>query len=491
MRWCCGLFSGSELVPEGYNELSAAELQQLYIYSTNLNGGRLIVQGLFARADCQNTNGRVYPKPILQREVAAFKERHVNKGTALGELNHPSYFSSYFRHLNLPNVSHQVLDLRWRGPELWGTLEVLPTPAGLLLSELYSKGIKLGVSSRGWASVVTDPHSKQVVVEPDYQLITFDFVPEPSNAGAYMVPICKRYRKRLPDQSAAVSISYLGIGSISMGNLGQLPPAAVLRRWLKHTSRAMDAAAKHPGQVGLLGAASSSAAGSSLAPPPCAAAAQVPAACLGAPSRTSSSYAGVAAVSMLDALGGCSQVLPPDTQLGGGVVLGCHYQVLQKSWLPLDSAVRQFKVHLSLMATKARLHQQQPHAGVPPADQQPQQPLVHQQQFRQPHQQPAQQQQQQQTSGQHKHLEQPLLLSQPSDTSSNPSSLQLPPVPSTDHEGSLMAAGALLHVTCDNDAYSDSSLGPGTPRTPRVHPLVQQQRQRADVKLARSTSPAV
>lgn len=95
--------------------------------------------GLFARADAQNTNGRVYPKAILQREVARFKEQHVRKGTALGELNHPSYFSSYFRHLNLPNVSHQVLDLRWRGPELWGTLEVLPTPAGLLLSELYSK----------------------------------------------------------------------------------------------------------------------------------------------------------------------------------------------------------------------------------------------------------------------------------------------------------------------------------------------------------------
>jgi hypothetical protein len=56
-------------------------------------------------------------------------------------------------------------------------------------------------------------------------------------------------RKRLPDQAAAVSISYLGIGSIGMANLHALPPAAVLRKWLKHTSRAMDAAAKHPGQV--------------------------------------------------------------------------------------------------------------------------------------------------------------------------------------------------------------------------------------------------
>jgi hypothetical protein len=56
-------------------------------------------------------------------------------------------------------------------------------------------------------------------------------------------------RKRLPNQAAAVSISYLGIGSISMTQLQTLPPATVLRRWLKHTSRAIEAAAKHPGQV--------------------------------------------------------------------------------------------------------------------------------------------------------------------------------------------------------------------------------------------------
>lgn len=56
-------------------------------------------------------------------------------------------------------------------------------------------------------------------------------------------------RKRIPDQAAAVSISYLGIGSASMANLHSLPPAAVLRKWLKHTSKVMEAAAKHPGQV--------------------------------------------------------------------------------------------------------------------------------------------------------------------------------------------------------------------------------------------------
>ncbi len=56
-----------------------------------------------------------------------------------------------------------------------------------------AQGIKLGVSSRGWASVATDPARRAAVVEADYQLITFDFVPEPSNPGAYAVPIAARY----------------------------------------------------------------------------------------------------------------------------------------------------------------------------------------------------------------------------------------------------------------------------------------------------------
>jgi hypothetical protein len=56
------------------------------------------------------------------------------------------------------------------------------------------QGIKLGVSSRGWASVVADPANNRVLVDDDFQLITFDFVTEPSNAGAYLVPIRSKYR---------------------------------------------------------------------------------------------------------------------------------------------------------------------------------------------------------------------------------------------------------------------------------------------------------
>lgn len=49
-----------------------------------------------------------------------------------------------------PLFAHQVLDVSWKGDQLWGTIEVLPTPSGLLLWELYSRvGCALVWAGRG------------------------------------------------------------------------------------------------------------------------------------------------------------------------------------------------------------------------------------------------------------------------------------------------------------------------------------------------------
>jgi len=45
---------------------------------------------------------------ILKREADRFEHERINTGTALGEVDHPSYNSNYFRSLNLANISHQV-----------------------------------------------------------------------------------------------------------------------------------------------------------------------------------------------------------------------------------------------------------------------------------------------------------------------------------------------------------------------------------------------
>jgi hypothetical protein len=68
------------------------------------------------------------------------------------------------------------------------------------------KGIKLGVSSRGWASLRTDPKTSLVLVDDDYELITFDFVTEPSTRGAYLVPLTRVYRRPIADQAKLVQV---------------------------------------------------------------------------------------------------------------------------------------------------------------------------------------------------------------------------------------------------------------------------------------------
>ena len=116
--------------------------------SINENNGRLVVKGVLQRAEAKNQNGRVYPKETLMREAKKYAEVQIKERRALGELDHPD--SSV---VNLNNASHNVMEMHWKGDDLLGTVEVLSTPAGNILKELFKSGIKLGISSRGLGSV--------------------------------------------------------------------------------------------------------------------------------------------------------------------------------------------------------------------------------------------------------------------------------------------------------------------------------------------------
>ena len=152
------------------------------------NNGKLIVSGVLQRADAKNQNGRVYPKDTLVREAKKYAKIQVKERRALGELDHPD--SSV---VNLNNVSHNVLDMSWQGDDLLGTVEVLGTPSGNILKELFKSGIKLGISSRGLGSVEEMNEGEEdgeptVKVQPDFELIAFDFVSNPSTHGAFLSP---------------------------------------------------------------------------------------------------------------------------------------------------------------------------------------------------------------------------------------------------------------------------------------------------------------
>tara|TARA_R100001443_G_scaffold74150_1_gene81953 strand:- start:343 stop:954 length:612 start_codon:yes stop_codon:yes gene_type:complete len=160
--------------------------------SLSKNGGRLIVNGVLQRAEAKNQNGRVYPKETLMREAKKYANEFIAEKRALGELDHPD--SSV---VNLNNVSHNVLDMNWKGDDLVGTVEVLGTPSGNILKELFKSGIRLGISSRGMGSVkeIMGEGGETLEVQPDFELIAFDFVSNPSTHGAFLTPVNESVKK--------------------------------------------------------------------------------------------------------------------------------------------------------------------------------------------------------------------------------------------------------------------------------------------------------
>ena len=150
------------------------------------NDGKLVVRGVLQRAEAKNQNGRIYPREVLMRESKKYLKEFISQRRALGELDHPE--SSV---VNLQNASHNVKEMHWEGDNLLGTVEVLSTPSGNILKELFKSGIKLGISSRGMGSVetVSEGGEQSQEVQPDFELIAFDFVSNPSTHGAFMYPM--------------------------------------------------------------------------------------------------------------------------------------------------------------------------------------------------------------------------------------------------------------------------------------------------------------
>ena len=142
----------------------------------------MVVEGVVQRAEEFNHNGRRYPFEILKREVDKYIEGPINENRALGELDHPE--SSV---INLKNASHNIKELYWDGNDLMGKIEVLPTPSGNILKELFNNKITVGISSRGMGSVKPLGEGR-VEVDDDFELLCWDFVSTPSTHGAFMKP---------------------------------------------------------------------------------------------------------------------------------------------------------------------------------------------------------------------------------------------------------------------------------------------------------------
>jgi hypothetical protein len=161
-----------EILPFQVNPIQLTE-------GTRSLAGNPIVEGILASAEVKNGNGRYYAKDLWQREIDKYMDV-VKQSRATGELDHPD--SSI---INLKNVSHIIRDLWWKGDNIIGKIEILPTVSGNILKALIDNGVMVGVSSRGMGSL--KPISGGMMeVQDDFELLCWDFVSTPSNPGSYM-----------------------------------------------------------------------------------------------------------------------------------------------------------------------------------------------------------------------------------------------------------------------------------------------------------------
>ena len=143
-----------------------------------------VLSGLFAEMDVFNQNGRKYPTDIYEQAYEELLPK-IKDRKLLGELDHPIDYDE----VRLSNVSHVITDcyIKESGgiKKVYGTVELLDTPAGKIAQALVKAGIPLGISSRGVGST----HQVRDGVEvSQLKLITYDLVAEPSFSNAILTP---------------------------------------------------------------------------------------------------------------------------------------------------------------------------------------------------------------------------------------------------------------------------------------------------------------
>ena len=137
------------------------------------------IRGIFAQAEKKNRNGRIYPMPIMEKALNKYDTEQVQKGRAVGELNHPEGPT-----VNLDKVSHKINKLEFQGNDIVGEASILETPMGQVVKGLLDGGVTFGVSTRGMGSL--SQRNGAMVVNDDYILNAVDIVQDPSAPGAFV-----------------------------------------------------------------------------------------------------------------------------------------------------------------------------------------------------------------------------------------------------------------------------------------------------------------
>lgn len=133
------------------------------------------IAGIFSTIGQKNRNGRIYPKPLWESQIAEY-QKNITSGNinCLMEYEHPARTT-----VDPIKAVAKINKLTIEGDYVMGEATLLNNPIAEQLKSLIDNGIKISVSSRGVGNV------KNGIVE-NFRLVTYDIVPYPSDYNATM-----------------------------------------------------------------------------------------------------------------------------------------------------------------------------------------------------------------------------------------------------------------------------------------------------------------
>jgi len=134
------------------------------------------IKGIMLQADTKNKNGRIYPLPLLEKEVARYSDEKIKTRRAMGQLEH-----CQDPQIHLDRVSHIIEELAMKGNDGYGTAKLIDTPMGRIAMTLVKENILLGMSTRGIGTMNPDG-----TVNDDYQIAAIDLIADPSAPRAFV-----------------------------------------------------------------------------------------------------------------------------------------------------------------------------------------------------------------------------------------------------------------------------------------------------------------
>ena len=150
------------------------------------------IHGPVIETDVVNKNGRKYPKALMERCVAQYKQDRMQPGKvrSYGCLDHPKDGVE----IDLQKWSHFVTELDWKDNYVFGTCQLVDTEYGRIAETILRNGLTPGISTRGVGALMEE-YGQETDVVGEFQLIAFDLVADPSGGNCYMDAILesKRY----------------------------------------------------------------------------------------------------------------------------------------------------------------------------------------------------------------------------------------------------------------------------------------------------------